>query len=347
MGSWNVNCTVSNISISSGTNVALVFLEKGKYDTYGNEYSPICLPIYGKYNDYGGIEDIIKDDNTTLIEKIYGQSIDTLANLICRNSYVDIRTSRWEGYVVEEDSNLDKELDSINHCWIIKDIYDSMSARYDIGKSYRNHLSYGNEKILNTLGFTFVKKDNTKTRYNELYSNGTIELYSDGTWLENGIYSNEHLMELGIDITPIKDLEYSNSMLDIARANIEKIKKDKQNYNEMLRKIQPNIDIELITKAIEDDYEYKEAVRFLFPFDRYSENSLVKAYNKYFFDNTNLDKEFVKYYNFRNALGDCNISIAPYNKHGSQCGEYEAHQHWLELFCKVNASKIYKEDEDY
>jgi hypothetical protein len=344
MGSWNVKCAVSNISIRSGTDVALVFIEKGKYDTYDKEYSPICLPIYGKYNDYGGIEDIIKNDNTALIEQTYGQDINTLANLICRNSYVDVK-GRGEGYIIENGSNLDKELDSVNHCWIIKDIYDSMSARYDIGKSYRNHLSYGNESILNQLGFTFVKKDDTKTRYNKLYSNGTIELYSDGTWLENSVYSNEHLVDLGIDITPIKDLEYTNSMLDLARNSIEKIKKDKQDYNEMLRKIQPDIDIELISKAIENEYEYKDSVRFLFPFDRYSENSLVKAYNKYFVDNTNLDKEIIKFYNFRASIGDCNISLKPYDKCGSQCGEYKAHQYWLELFCKVNNSMIYN-DED-
>jgi hypothetical protein len=34
-----------------------------------HRYSPATLPIFGKYNDYGGIEDIVIDDNTKLIEE--------------------------------------------------------------------------------------------------------------------------------------------------------------------------------------------------------------------------------------------------------------------------------------
>jgi hypothetical protein len=53
-GSWSVYCGISNISITSGNDCVLLPLKEtnGEY----HRYSPATLPIFGKYNDYGGIE---------------------------------------------------------------------------------------------------------------------------------------------------------------------------------------------------------------------------------------------------------------------------------------------------
>jgi len=74
MGSYNVACSVSNISIRSGDPVAFIPLEVAKYPykigdgnhtlIYSNcFYAPATLPIFGEYDDYGGVENIIRDKN--------------------------------------------------------------------------------------------------------------------------------------------------------------------------------------------------------------------------------------------------------------------------------------------
>lgn len=61
MGSWNGTCAVSNLHILAGQDVAVFMLaEKKKRDSfcYVNAMYDLCpIPFYGKYNDYGGVED--------------------------------------------------------------------------------------------------------------------------------------------------------------------------------------------------------------------------------------------------------------------------------------------------
>lgn len=63
MGSWNHTCAVSNLHIRAGKEVAVFLLVKNYHDSgesfcYGNAlYDVVPLPFYGKYNDYGGVED--------------------------------------------------------------------------------------------------------------------------------------------------------------------------------------------------------------------------------------------------------------------------------------------------
>ncbi len=62
MGSWNHTCAISNLHITSGQDVT-VFLLVRKHisheDTTGTAVynNVIPLPFYGKYDDYGGVED--------------------------------------------------------------------------------------------------------------------------------------------------------------------------------------------------------------------------------------------------------------------------------------------------
>ena len=72
MGCWNGTCMISNLPILSGDEIKLVFLHspygriKGLNNLSGYVYStdllrPAYFPITGRYDDYGGIEDIVKD----------------------------------------------------------------------------------------------------------------------------------------------------------------------------------------------------------------------------------------------------------------------------------------------
>lgn len=43
-------------------------------------FKPAFIPIEGIYDGYGGVKNIIKDDNTKLIESYYKNSIENIAN---------------------------------------------------------------------------------------------------------------------------------------------------------------------------------------------------------------------------------------------------------------------------
>lgn len=61
MGSWNGTCAVSNLHVRYGQDVAVFLLIKNQNLTsfcYSNALYNVCpLPFYGKYNDYGAVEE--------------------------------------------------------------------------------------------------------------------------------------------------------------------------------------------------------------------------------------------------------------------------------------------------
>lgn len=87
MGCWNGTCGLTNMPIKHGDKIVLFLLRYNIRDgcnggagiTYQNDmYSPITIPIYGEYNDYGGIENISKNG-----EKAYDHFIE----FILKNPY--------------------------------------------------------------------------------------------------------------------------------------------------------------------------------------------------------------------------------------------------------------------
>jgi len=60
MGSWHGTCAVSNLHVTAGQKVAIFMLLENKNKKsfcYGNAMYDVCpIPFYGKYNDYGGVE---------------------------------------------------------------------------------------------------------------------------------------------------------------------------------------------------------------------------------------------------------------------------------------------------
>lgn len=84
MGHYSMNCKLSHLPITGGTPAVLIIMTpvKNLYNnsekslqTYGStclvsndgprlKFIPCWFPIRGTYNDYGGLEDIIEDDNT-------------------------------------------------------------------------------------------------------------------------------------------------------------------------------------------------------------------------------------------------------------------------------------------
>ena len=91
MGSWNISCFISGISIGGCEDVYYIPLAlNSEPDTslkhaakYGlmyptNFYSPATFPILGKYDTYGGLEDIVRDKNVEHLEKVYKMPIEKI-----------------------------------------------------------------------------------------------------------------------------------------------------------------------------------------------------------------------------------------------------------------------------
>ena len=62
MGCWNATCNISNLPILAGEKIVLIPLIKTKKETTFNNcypsdnFTPLGFPIYGEYDEYGGIE---------------------------------------------------------------------------------------------------------------------------------------------------------------------------------------------------------------------------------------------------------------------------------------------------
>lgn len=102
MGHFSHCCKLSGVPITGGEPVVLIVMKPStnmyenseeKLRNFGTtymcsnegtrlKYNPIWFPIYGNYDDYGGIENIVKDDNTTILEKYYDLTIEQLCAII-------------------------------------------------------------------------------------------------------------------------------------------------------------------------------------------------------------------------------------------------------------------------
>jgi len=77
MGSWNGTCAVSNLHVTAGTPVTVFMLLENKETKsfcYGNALYDLCpIPFYGKYNDYGAVEDCNGFGMNIVVEAIRGR----------------------------------------------------------------------------------------------------------------------------------------------------------------------------------------------------------------------------------------------------------------------------------
>lgn len=99
MGHFTHNCKLTGVPIKDNAVLIVMrpnpsykyemvdFNKYGKSSMISNDntrlkYLPIWFPIHGKYNDYGGLENIIEDDNTKIIEQYYGLTISQIVDVI-------------------------------------------------------------------------------------------------------------------------------------------------------------------------------------------------------------------------------------------------------------------------
>ena len=157
MGSYNVACSISNISINCGDPVVYLPLEPSRYRYHvgdGNSYliyphafySPATLPIFGTYGDYGGVDDIEENENTRIIESHFGTQISKVIDTATDSAVVAPISS---GMFVHR-----KIFDSVIKCAQVDDfgrrrspIYGNKEHEKDSYKSLRHELYSYREKV--------------------------------------------------------------------------------------------------------------------------------------------------------------------------------------------------------
>lgn len=122
MGSFNVGCGISNLSINEGDKMGFVILKKSSplerdsvnmgHHNNLDYFMPVLPPVFGVYGDYGGMENIERSVTVEIIEDKFGVPLDVFmdcmschrtiysdSGAINRNFFKGDRS--WAGYDVE------------------------------------------------------------------------------------------------------------------------------------------------------------------------------------------------------------------------------------------------------
>ena len=169
MGCFNTRGFLSHTTIIDGDEI-VAFVCKfdkncGRYFYYPlDAYTPIMLPVYGRYNDYGGIDSTVYDDNYKWINKHIGDMDDIVecahhcmyrygggcirAEIDSDNPYHPKEKSR---YVLDNLLKYGmKDTDGIAILYEHKEIYESWSYEYD-NDAYNIIDSILNQEFFNPL----------------------------------------------------------------------------------------------------------------------------------------------------------------------------------------------------
>ncbi len=340
MGSWSVSCGVSNLAITAGQKVVLLPL-KLVNDWDIDKYYPATLPLFGEYDDYGGIEELQKDENTALIEKHFGISIDQFAEFLLNGKYT---YDRDEAKAIAENfeaAEIGDDVKNWRFMWIDRQVYDFMVVNLnDYEKGYND---YGTPEMLKRFGFKFVEKRDTfdnydPKRFNQLWKKGNLKMFSDGTTLlKNNRYiyhygkgdetSIETYFQVPKEMEYLKDLHAHEAWRDAA------LNSRKGHLSYII--------------GIQD---YERDLLFAKLYDSMGkENPYAKPPTLAGLYLSNLEKfgdMLAQLINMRQNMRAMSGSFRPHTLYLTpQCGDYETHQKLLEKFCEINKSYIREEEE--
>lgn len=345
MGSWSVSCGISNIAITSGNECCIIPL-KENHSEYGG-YLPITLPIFGVYNDYGGMEDIIKDENTKLIENYLGISIDEFIEFLVDGEFTYNRREVKPIREKLEKSGKLEEVANWRFMWVDKKVYNFMSINHD--EWQKGHHDFGTDEMLKLFGFKLVenaKIENYDTkRFNKKYQHGEVFVYSDGNTMlsekNNFIFYTDKGCEssLASYISIPEELKFikDKTKKEIWRFMSPRDYKQKLGYI-FGRRENHFLDEEFLERMIN---KLKEAGQELI--DKYTKPKSI--YEQYFLNMEEFGDKIVCLSNVRNNLSPMSSRFFPHVLYLTpQCGEYQHHQILLEEFVKINKSYINNEE---
>lgn len=114
MGSFDVGCGLSNLTIHYGDRAGFLILDEraryredrnspGKSLTFGDDYLPFLPPVFGTYDDYGRIRNITPSTTTAVLEKIFGRPIEVVMDcLMGMRDVYDSYGEIYQNYILPE-----------------------------------------------------------------------------------------------------------------------------------------------------------------------------------------------------------------------------------------------------
>ena len=303
-------------------------------------YSPMCLPIFGKYDEYGFIKDIIPDANTKLIEEKTGKTIEDVLSIIYKET-----DDNEEREVSKIFSNSYNEIPSLILTMERKDVFDTMvelSNKPYISKSSSRYWCNIGDFWLHQLGF--IKKERIKYHYRyELKDyNGDFyiiscgsypEIVNDKTNFDVNCYDFDTLISKWKECTGI-ELKLSDEKLSVKNEIDLSFELSSKFYHRNINKMCLGEDITCIAHK-----DYAPFPNDIIPFNRHCRIE---------FNSINLYKN---YYNiFTDDFKKICCDFAKFNSTLSKlCGKYDvsmygnqdvADTYYLELFKQLNQKYI-------
>jgi hypothetical protein len=343
MGSWSVYCGISNITITSGQEC--VFIPLKKNDNYRGymPFMPATLPIFGEYDDYGGIENIVKDNNTELIAKHFNCEIEEFCYFLTR------------GPISDDEDDFPKKLKKIKelkdwtYMWIDRKVYNLLVSNRNKSYGGVGHHDLGNPDILKYLGFTFIGESEKNPvydpkRYKQIWTFADKTFYSDGTWL----------MTAKDSIHNIKG--YYSSLHKVVKVTEKQLELQNMYAWEMWPHFEDEIKIgELLLGVMgldRGDLRHKKFMKRYAVVGADTEEKTETLSDKYIDDFKSFGDLLCQLTSIRFNLHCMSHHFAPFVQHLTpQCGEREAHQVILDGFAAINKEYIREgediDDEDY
>ena len=339
MGCWSVYCGISKITIREGDDFVIIPIRKNTSGRSYFKWLPATLPIFGKYNDYGGMEEIVQDENTKLIEEHFGITIDEFVVFLLDGKRTYDRDEATE--VEEKMKNLDEAKDW-NFMFVERGVYDFMSTF----SGEPGHLEFGDKGVLELIGFEYVGLGEDP-RYKHVWKFGDKLFESDGTWMHDvatkqGVYCFDtgysKLSDL-IEIPEDKKWIGTKTMAQLWEHLPDKTAKkfllygigldyhdledSRERILEILKANNPDMDL--------SEFETPEAKTLE---EKYKRD--FRTHGKLLCDLTSISS------NFHPMSG----TYEPYILYLTpQCGEHRTHQKMLEKFAEINKSRL-RDDED-
>ena len=322
MGSFSVYCGISQISITDGNDCILLPLKKNTIHNIYSDYIPACLPIFGKYDDYGRIGYITKDTNTDLIEKHFKCDIETFCGCLTDNRKDE--DDFLSNLIIEEFGGLE-------YMFIDRKVYDFLS-------SYSGHIyiDMGNPSLLENMGFKYIGENDSDKRYNKVWEIQNVKFHSDGTWLHTS--KNANIFNINGEYCKLSDyITLDDNMLEMSKKNMVQlweILDDKtartyllsvigvdyewfNNHIEMMQFLEESQKVERISKIKKErgiSYKYAED---------------LKTFGKTLCEMTLMHQNMMSFSCVFRRYESC---ITP------QCGDYDNHQKIMEKFTEINKS---------
>jgi hypothetical protein len=166
MGHWSVNCGISNIPITCGQECVVLLIRKARIRLQGESWMSSVLPIYGYYDNYGGLESIEENENTKMIESYFNHSIHDFVYFFTRGC---ISIEEVEEEFPELMENI--EIKNWSFMFIDRKVFDFLST-------HNSYMEFDETK-LNLLGFSSLEGNRYKKQdkvfhlvYDRLYGSG-------------------------------------------------------------------------------------------------------------------------------------------------------------------------------